>query len=65
MPDFSRLISQNFTSKQIGHLGLLAGMIDELGLTGIINEALPKTQGHVLLHSAIVKAMLWAGIRSG
>ena len=29
MPDFSGLTSQNFTSKQIGHLGLVAGMIDE------------------------------------
>lgn len=62
MPDFSGLTSQNFTSKQIGHLGLVAGMIDEFGLTGIIDEALPKIRGHVLPHSAIVKAMLLNGL---
>ena len=62
MPDFSGLTSQNFTSKQIGHLGLVAGMIDELGLTGIIDEALPKTRDHVLPHSAIIKAMLLNGL---
>ena len=62
MPDFSGLTSQNFTSKQIGHLGLVAEMIDELGLTGIIDEALPKTRDHVLPHSAIIKAMLINGL---
>ena len=62
MSDFSGLTSQNFTSKQIGHLGLVAGMIDELGITGIIDEALPKARDHVLPHSAIIKAMLLNGL---
>jgi transposase len=60
--DYSGLTSENFTSKQIGHLGLVAGMIDELGITGIIDEALPKTRDHVLPHSAIIKAMLLNGL---
>jgi transposase len=58
MPDFSGLTSQNFTSKQIGDLGLVAGMIDELVISGIIDETLPKTRDHILPHSAIIKAML-------
>ena len=62
MTDYSGLTSENFTSKQIGHLGLVAGMIDELGITGIIDEALPKTRDHVLPHSAIIKAMLLNGL---
>jgi transposase len=33
-------------------------MIDELGISEIIDEALPKTRNHVFPHSAIIKAML-------
>jgi len=62
MPDFSGLTSQNFTSKQIGHLGLVSGMINELGISGIIDEALLKTRDHVLPHSVIIKAMLLNGL---
>jgi transposase len=62
VPAFSGLTSQNFTSKQIGHLGFVAGMIDELCITGIIDEALPQTRDHVLPHYAIIKAMLLNGL---
>ncbi|MCX5828605.1 MAG: IS1634 family transposase, partial [Deltaproteobacteria bacterium] len=58
----SGLTSQNFTSKQIGHLGLVAGMIDELGISGIIDETMPKTRDHILPHSAVIKAMLLNGL---
>jgi transposase len=60
--DISGLTSQNFMSKQIGHLGLVAGMIDELGISGIIDEAMPKTRDHILPHSAVIKAMLLNGL---
>ena len=62
MQDISGLTSQNFTSKQIGHLGLVAGMIDELGISGIIDETMPKTRDHILPHSAVIKAMLLNGL---
>lgn len=62
MTAFSGLTPENFTSKQIGHFGLVAGMIDELGISGIIDETLPKTRDHVLPHSAIIKAMLLNGL---
>ena len=57
-----QLKSQDFTTRQIGHLGLVAGMIDELGISAVIDEALPKTRDHVLPHSAVVKAMLLNGL---
>ncbi len=62
MQDIPQFKSQDFTSRQIGHLGLVAGMIDELGISAIIDEALPKTRDHVLPHSAVVKAMLLNGL---
>ena len=37
-------------------------MIDELGISAVIDEALPKTRNHILPHSAVVKAMLLNGL---
>lgn len=54
--------SKDFTSRQIGHLGLVAGMIEELGISAVIDEALPKTRDHILPHSKIVMAMLLNGL---
>jgi len=36
-------------------------MIDELGITGIIDETLSETRDHVLPQSAIIKAMFLIG----
>ena len=62
MEKFPQFKSQDFTSRQIGHLGLVAGMIDELGISGVIDEALPKTRDHILPHSKVVSAMLLNGL---
>jgi len=59
---FPEFTAQDFSSKQIAHLGLVAGMIDELGISAVIDEALPKTRNHILPHSAVVKAMLLNGL---
>jgi transposase len=59
---FNQFTSENFTSRQIGHLGLVAGMIDELGISAVIDEALPKTRDHILPHSDVIKAMLLNGL---
>jgi transposase len=59
---FPEFTAQDFSSKQIAHLGLVAGMIDELGISAVIDEALPKTQNHIIPHSAVVKAMLLNGL---
>ena len=62
MEKFPEFTAQDFSSKQIAHLGLVAGMIDELGISAVIDEALPKTRNHILPHSAVVKAMLLNGL---
>jgi transposase len=62
MEGMEQIEAGNLSTRQIGHLGLVAGMIDELGISGTIDTALPKTRGHVLSHSDIVKAMLLNGL---
>lgn len=62
MEKFPQFKSQDFTSRQIGHLGLVAGMIDELGISAVIDEELPKTRDHILPHSKVVTAMLLNGL---
>ncbi len=37
-------------------------MIDELGISAVIDEALPKTRDHILPHSKVVSAMLLNGL---
>jgi hypothetical protein len=59
-----RINLTEFHVEQIGHLCLVAGMIDDLGITGIIDEVLPNKRDHVLPHSAIIKAMVLNGSES-
>jgi transposase len=42
----------------VGHLGLVAGIYDSLGIGEVIDRALPKTRHHKLPHSIVVKAMM-------
>ena len=42
----------------VGHLGLVAGIYDALGIGEVIDRALPKTRHHKLPHSVVVKAMI-------
>ncbi len=42
----------------VGHLGLVAGIYDALGIGEVIDRALPKTRHHKLPHSIVVKAMI-------
>jgi len=53
MEDYIQFTSKDITSRQIGHLGLVAGMID---------EAIPKTRDHILPHSKVIEAMLLNGL---
>jgi len=62
MEDSIQFTSKDFTSRQIGHLGLVAGMIDELGILSVIDEAIPKTRDHILPHSKVIEAMLLNGL---
>jgi transposase len=42
----------------VGHLGLVAGIYDALGIGEVIDRALPKSRHHKLPHSIVVKAMI-------
>ena len=42
----------------VGHLGLVAGIYDALGIGEVIDQALPKNRHHKLPHSIVVKAMI-------
>jgi len=45
----------------IGHLGIVAGAFDTLGIAWVIDRAIPKTQPHYLTHGEVVKAMVLNG----
>jgi len=62
VPPNTTFTSKDFTTRQIGHLGLVAGAIDELGITEIIDQELSKSRNHALSHSDIIKAMVLNGL---
>ena len=46
----------------VGHLGIVAGAYDSLGITDVIDTAIPKTRHHNLSHSKVVKTMVLNGL---
>jgi len=46
----------------LDHLGLVAGIFDELGVSEVIDEAMPKTRDCKLSHSAIIKGLIINGL---
>jgi len=46
----------------IGHLGIVAGIFDALGIGAVIDRALPKQGSENLPHSIIIKAMILNGL---
>lgn len=46
----------------IGHLGIVAGAFDTLGIAEVVDRAIPKTRHHHLTHGDIVKAMVLNGL---
>lgn len=57
------MATPTYESKTIEHLGLVAGMIDELGITDVIDSLIPQDteQRHVTIGQA-VKAMILNGL---
>ena len=49
---------QKAVIKNMDHLGLVAGMIDELMIVESINDALPSNQSKKLSYGESVKAMI-------
>jgi len=48
--------------QSVGHLGIVAGAYDSLGISKVIDRAIPKNRHHNLSHSQIVKAMSINGL---
>jgi transposase len=46
----------------LDHLGLVAGIFDDLGISDVIDEAMPKTRDCKLQHSAIIKGLVINGL---
>lgn len=46
----------------VGHLGIIAGAYDSLGIADVIDTAIPKTRNHNLTHFQAVKAMVLNGL---
>jgi len=50
------------TTTSLAHLGLVAGIFDELDIAGIIDSAIPKNRDHNIPHSTVIKAMCLNGL---
>jgi Transposase len=46
----------------VGHLGIVAGAYDSLGIGKVIDRAIPKTRHHHLTHSQVVELMTLNGL---
>jgi len=52
----------DISTNAIDHFGIIAGIFDELGISEVIDCALPKTRHHKASHSAMIKAMVLNGL---
>lgn len=50
------------TTKSVDHLGIVAGVFDKLGISEVIDEAIPKNRDHIIPHSAITKGLILNGL---
>jgi transposase len=55
-------MTMDIQSYLIGHLGIVAGIFDELGIAEVIDRSLPKKGTTNLPHSIIIKAMILNGL---
>ena len=46
----------------LDHLGIVAGIFDQLGISQVIDEAIPKNRDHKLPHSEIIKGLILNGL---
>lgn len=60
MADLDGVIEDSFRS--VNHLGIVAGTVDSLNISNIIDEVLPKNRHHHISHGQVTKAMLVNGL---
>ncbi len=51
------------TTTPLAHLGLVAGIFDELDIADTIDSTIPKNRDHNISHSIVIKAMCLNGVR--
>ena len=49
-------------TRNIDHLGIVAGVFDELSISEVLDEKLPKNRQHKVPNSTIVKTMVLNGL---
>lgn len=54
--------AMNITTNSLDHLGLVAGVLDKLGISEVIDELIPKNRDHRLPHSEIIKGLVLNGL---
>jgi len=50
------------STTHLGHYGLIAGTFDELGISELIDDLLPKKSNYNVPHSTLIKAMCINGL---
>jgi len=50
------------STTHLGHYGLIAGVFDDLDISDLIDDLLPKKSGHNIPHSTVLKAMCINGL---
>ena len=52
-----------YSTQRIDHLGLISGLIDEIGVVEYIDSIIPKTSNNTKMsHGELLKAMLLNGL---
>ena len=49
-------------TRNVDHFGIVAGVFDELGISKVLDEKLPKNRQHKVPNSTIVKTMVLNGL---
>src|SRR5919202_3744619 len=62
VPTLSMMSSGNIQIQNLDHLGLVAGIIDEIGIVEIINELVGIYPGETVTAGQVVKAILLNGL---
>jgi transposase len=55
------VIFKSFT-KRLDHLGIIAALVEELGIVDLVNARLPKLRHHTLTHGDVVLALILNGL---
>jgi transposase len=57
-----RKSAMKITTKSVDHLGIVAGIFDKLGISEVIDDAIPKNRDHIIPHSEIIKGLILNGL---